>query len=487
MAKLYNLARMSISASNSTTLTIGSAATGFLSFSDAGIQNGDTITYAIEDGNSREIGRGVINTTSGVLTRSVLKSTNGGSVISISAAGQVFITMAAEDIDALQATTGNFATSANVGANVGLTTTGAAFGNSTINLVINSVSFVFSGNLQANSTTFQVGNSTVNTVVNSTSITIGTNAIHSTTGFSVGNSTVNATINSSAIYTTTSINVGSNAQFLATSFGVGNSTVNAFINSTTVLMSGNGQLTTTTLTFGNSTVNAIINSSVTQISGCTIQNSTAFAAGANAIHSTTTFSVGNSTVNAVLNSSSLFINGTDRTTLTRKNTVWVPAIAMTSRTTNGPAAGSVEMTTNKQMLKTLDFDTSTQEFAQFSILMPKGWNESTITFRVIWSHASTTTNFGVAWALEAVAFSDDDAIDTAFGTAVQVTDTGGTTNDQYLTAESSALTIGGTPAEMDIVYFQIKRVPADAADTMAIDARLHGVHVYYTTAALDDT
>lgn len=169
-----------------------------------------------------------------------------------------------------------------------------------------------------------------------------------------------------------------------------------------------------------------------------------------------------------------------------KQTIWIPAAAMTARTTNGAAAGTVEMSTNKQMFKTLDFDTSTQEFAQFAIHMPKSWDESTVTFVPVWSHASTTTNFGVVWALEAVALSDDDAGDASFGTAQTSTDTGGTTNDIYIGPESSAITIGGSPAENDYVFFQVKRVPSDGSDTMAIDARLHGVKLIITTDASTD-
>lgn len=162
-------------------------------------------------------------------------------------------------------------------------------------------------------------------------------------------------------------------------------------------------------------------------------------------------------------------------------TIWIPAGAITPRTTNGPGTSLVQTTTNLVMLNTLDFDPSTQEFAQFNIKMPKGWNEGTITFQAVWYHPATATNFGVAWALQAFAFSDDDAADQAFGTEQVVTDTGGTTNDIYITAESAAITIGGTPAEGDWVVFQIKRVPANGSDTMAVDARLLGVKLIYTT------
>lgn len=169
-----------------------------------------------------------------------------------------------------------------------------------------------------------------------------------------------------------------------------------------------------------------------------------------------------------------------------RQTIWVPAAAMYARTTNGAASGTAETTTNKMMIKTLDFDTTTQEFAQFAIRMPKGWNESTLTAVFEWSHASTTTNFGVVWQIQAVAFADNDAMDTAFGTAVTATDTGGTTNNKYTSPETSAMTVAGSPGAEEYVVFQVARAPANASDTMAIDARLHGVTIYYTTDAPTD-
>ncbi len=166
--------------------------------------------------------------------------------------------------------------------------------------------------------------------------------------------------------------------------------------------------------------------------------------------------------------------------------IWIPAGAMTTRTTNGAATGTLELTTNKNMVRTLDFDSSTQEFAQFDIRMPKSWNESTVSFIPVWSHPATTTNFGVVWGLDAVAVSDDDAMDVAFGTAQTSTDTGGTTNDSYQGPECSAITISGSPAVGDLVMFRIHRDPANGSDTMAVDARLHGILLLYTIDTLRD-
>lgn len=168
-----------------------------------------------------------------------------------------------------------------------------------------------------------------------------------------------------------------------------------------------------------------------------------------------------------------------------KQTLAVPALAMTVRTTSGPAAGSVETTTNKVMLKTLDFDSGTAEYAQFAVRMPKSWNEGTVTAEVQWSSNVSGTN-SVVWGIQGVAIGDDDVLDAAFGTAVTVTDAQTAQGDLMKSAETSAITIAGTPAAGDWVVFQVYRDAANGSDTLAGDARLHGVTVFYTTDGQND-
>jgi hypothetical protein len=92
MAKLYNLARMTTATTGTGTITLGSAVSGYLSFASAGVQDGDTVTYAIKDGSSSEIGEGVYTASGTTLTRSVIKSTNSNSAINLSGSAEVFIT-----------------------------------------------------------------------------------------------------------------------------------------------------------------------------------------------------------------------------------------------------------------------------------------------------------------------------------------------------------------------------------------------------------
>jgi hypothetical protein len=173
---------------------------------------------------------------------------------------------------------------------------------------------------------------------------------------------------------------------------------------------------------------------------------------------------------------------------TGKTALRVQAREMSPSASGGCAAlATIATSANHPDVQSLDFDPTTEEYAQFSISMPKRWDLGTITWRPRWSHAATVTNFKTAWALQALAVSDGDAIDAAFGTAVQVNDTGGVTNDLYVGPESSAVTIAGTPAAGDTVFFRVYRVAADGTnDTLTIDARLHGIDLFITTNAVND-
>jgi hypothetical protein len=174
-------------------------------------------------------------------------------------------------------------------------------------------------------------------------------------------------------------------------------------------------------------------------------------------------------------------------TIVGKQTIWIPAAAITPTKSNGCALRTqVETTAGRPDLDVLDFDDGSDEHAQFTVAFPKQWNLGTVTFQVYWCSAATDTD-GVSWALQGVAVSDNGTIDVAYGTAIVVDDANqGAAEELLVTAESSAVTIAGTPADNDLTYFRIFRDVSDANDTATEDARLIGVKLFYTTDALND-
>lgn len=378
MAKLYNLARMTTSTTGTGTITLGSAVSGFLTFAQAGVQNGDVVSYGIKDGNNSEVGIGTYSSTGPTLTRSVVNSTNSNNAINLSGSAEVFITPIATsyiDIDNLSAETDPASDDT-----VGIYDTSA------------------SGHRK---------------------ITIA-NFLKAITDMSA--ETAPATDDELALYDSSA--------------------------------SATDKITLANLL---KVINALTEDTAPVAGDFLVSYDTS----ATAAKKVDVKKVG-----------------------TGKQTIWVPAAAMTPRTTNGAASGTTELTTNDIILPTLDFDASTEEGAGFWIGMPKGWNEGTVTFQPYWTAASGSG--GVVWGLAGRAFSDDDALDQAVGTQQTATDTFITANDMHIGPESSAITIAGSPAEGDAVYFEITREVGNASDTLAVDAKLIGVKVFITTDANTD-
>lgn len=160
--------------------------------------------------------------------------------------------------------------------------------------------------------------------------------------------------------------------------------------------------------------------------------------------------------------------------------VWIPASAWIPRTTTGVGVDSTETTTNRQNFDQLLFDAATDEFAQALVVMPSNYNAGTVTGRFYWTASSGSG--AVVWGLQGLAYSDDDALDTATGTAQTVTDTLLAANDMMISGATSAITIGGTPGANKAVQFQIYRDADAGGDTLAVDARLLGVEISYTSS-----
>jgi len=183
------------------------------------------------------------------------------------------------------------------------------------------------------------------------------------------------------------------------------------------------------------------------------------------------------------------VDGADATgaiKIAGKETIFIPAQAMFGTTTNGADGQAVETTATRPELKVLDFDPGTNEYAQFSIAMPKSWNLGTVTYQVFWSPSTTNTDTCI-WALQGVSCTEGDTADVVFGTAIEVEDDGiGTVEDVQMSAVSGAVTIAGSPADDDYTFFQVFRNAADGDDDFTGDARLLGIKLFYTTDAAND-
>ena len=169
------------------------------------------------------------------------------------------------------------------------------------------------------------------------------------------------------------------------------------------------------------------------------------------------------------------------------HSMWVPAASMIYSVTDGAAAGQVETAVNAINYRVLLFDGAgvTKEYAHFHMAFPKSWDEGTLTFQVFWEPTtSEAVNNSVLWGLQGVFVGNDVTVDTAYGSAVEVTDSGATSGRLYVTDASGAITVGNSPAVDGVVYFRLYRDPN--SDTYPADARLHGIKLFYSTDASTD-
>jgi len=98
MVKLVNRAKMSTATTGTGNIALGSAESGYQSFADAGVADGETVRYVIEDGTAWEIGTGTYTASGTTLSRTVTESNNADAAINLSGSAVVFATAAAADV-----------------------------------------------------------------------------------------------------------------------------------------------------------------------------------------------------------------------------------------------------------------------------------------------------------------------------------------------------------------------------------------------------
>jgi len=138
---------------------------------------------------------------------------------------------------------------------------------------------------------------------------------------------------------------------------------------------------------------------------------------------------------------------------------WVP------NTTNGPIADTLESATNKVMQDVYWFDPSTVQYAGFPWSPPSNWNCGPVKVSLeVYSTCGVESPF--VYEIRAQAQRDGSTWDSAFGETVQITDTNTGAGKKSRSGYSGALTVGGSPAAGDDIYFQVYRNASTAGDTL---------------------
>jgi hypothetical protein len=169
-----------------------------------------------------------------------------------------------------------------------------------------------------------------------------------------------------------------------------------------------------------------------------------------------------------------------------KQTIPVTAGAMKANVTSPAACGDTyDSGSNDVTLVVCNFDTgATEERADFIIPLPKSYNGSTFTYQYGWSNTAGSAAQTVQLEVGCVFFRDDDTLNATLGTTVTQSDTFLATNDMHVSAESSALTCGGTYATGASAHFRVSR--DTSVDNMTGDMALIFIRIFYTDNAAND-
>ena len=115
-----------------------------------------------------------------------------------------------------------------------------------------------------------------------------------------------------------------------------------------------------------------------------------------------------------------------------------------------------------------------------TVAMPSDWNGGTVTAQFYWTADTTSTN-NCLLGCAGRSYANFETIDQAMGTEQTVQDAlNGTAYQVAISAATSAITLGGTPAAGEFVVFMVSRDPASGSDTLAATVRLIGVMINYT-------
>lgn len=98
MAKLFNRVKVETATTGSGIITLGATVAGFTNFNNAGVADGDTVSYVIEDGSSYEIGTGVYTASNTTLTRNVIQSSNSNNALNLTGSAEVFLSLNNKDV-----------------------------------------------------------------------------------------------------------------------------------------------------------------------------------------------------------------------------------------------------------------------------------------------------------------------------------------------------------------------------------------------------
>jgi hypothetical protein len=161
----------------------------------------------------------------------------------------------------------------------------------------------------------------------------------------------------------------------------------------------------------------------------------------------------------------------------------MPGFLKPTTTAGCASSTTVEAGTNDIDYDVLDFDKASDENAFANFQMPDSWDGGVVQFRYTWTSAGGSAAETVVLELSGRSFANDDAIDQAAGTPIEVSDALIATGDIHTSSWSGDVTLTGATAG-EWVHVELMRDVSE--DNLDSDARLIALQVRYKQASYSD-
>jgi len=169
-------------------------------------------------------------------------------------------------------------------------------------------------------------------------------------------------------------------------------------------------------------------------------------------------------------------------TLDNVFTRWVPfsipaGAFITSGTTPCGTPTAIELSSNKHNYRACSFGYTTKSYGWANFSLPVGYTGGTIKAYINW-YSDGVTSDGVRFGIQGNSIGDNESLDPAWGTVVEVTDNAtGTANRRLKTGVMDAITLGGTPQGGQECSLRFYRDPTHGDDNL-------GALIYVTGISL---
>jgi hypothetical protein len=162
-------------------------------------------------------------------------------------------------------------------------------------------------------------------------------------------------------------------------------------------------------------------------------------------------------------------------------TITIEAGAMRPSVTNG-ATISTNMSGGTDYITddVYEFDDTTLQSVEWKMQMPQEWALGDLRWEA-WGYSTNTIGTNI-YGLKAKSVAANEDPSASWGSEAQHSAAGGaisTTAGRPFNTPTTAMTVGGTPAIGELVYFKLSRKPADVSDNLVGKSKLAKVVLHY--------